>query len=47
MEESKADEKRLMILYSKEYFASNIRGTTMMIIEPKDGEKLIAKYIDR
>jgi hypothetical protein len=45
MEESKADEKKLMALYSKDYHASNISGTTMMIIEPKDGEKLIEKYL--
>lgn len=46
MEESKADEKRLMSLYSKDYHAFNISGTTMMIIEPKDGENLILKYLD-
>jgi hypothetical protein len=45
MEESKQDEKRLMAIYSKDYYAFNISGTTMMIIEPKDGEKLIAKYL--
>lgn len=45
MEESKEDERRLMVTYSKKYYASNISGTTMMIIEPKDGEKLIAKYL--
>jgi hypothetical protein len=46
MEESKADEKRLMTIYSKDYFALNISGTTMMIIEPKNGERLIAKFLD-
>lgn len=45
MEESKADERKLMAVYSKNYYAANIRGTTTMIIEPKDGEKLIAKYL--
>lgn len=45
MEESNEDEKKLMAMYCKKYYASNISGTTMMIIEPKDGQKLIAKYL--
>jgi hypothetical protein len=44
-EESKKDEQTLMTLYSKKYKASRIPQTTTMIIEPKNGEKLIEQYL--
>ncbi len=46
-EESKKDEIKLMALYSKKYKACQIDKTTMMLIKPEDGEKLIEKYLQR
>jgi hypothetical protein len=45
-EPTKEDEKKLMALYSNKYKARWIEGTTMMVIMPKDGEKLIQKYLE-
>jgi hypothetical protein len=39
------DQRNLMTLYSKKYKALRIEQTTMMVIMPKDGEKLIEKYL--
>ncbi|HMK07142.1 MAG TPA: hypothetical protein VK476_06410 [Flavobacterium sp.] len=44
-EPTKEDEKKLMELYSKDYGAVRFAGTTMMLIKPENGEKLIERYL--
>lgn len=46
LEADKKDEKKLMALYSSEYKALRMQGTTTMVITPEDGEKLIEKYLE-
>ena len=45
-EERQEDEIKLMGMYSVKYHAKRIAKTTMMIIEPEDGETLIEKYLN-
>jgi len=45
-EVSKEDERKLMSLYGRKYKAKRFQETTMMLIEPDEGEKLIEKYLD-
>ena len=45
MEEDPKDEKKLMQIYSGKYGALRIGGTTTMVIEPDEGEKLITRYL--
>jgi len=44
LEERKEDEIKLMKLYSSKYGAKRF-GETTMLIEPEEGEKLIAKFL--
>lgn len=44
MEENKSDQRQLMTLYSKKYYANKITDTTM-VISPEDGEILIQQYL--
>jgi len=44
-EESEEDQKKLMATYKRDYKARKI-DKTMMVIMPKDGEKLIEKYLE-
>lgn len=44
-ETSKEDEVKLIALYSQKYKAMRIEDSTMMVISPKEGEKLIEKYL--
>jgi hypothetical protein len=46
-EPTEEDQRKLMALYSNKYKAVRVQETTMMIIMPKDGEKLIEKYLGR
>ena len=46
LEADKKDEERLMALYSREYKAQRISGTTAMVIAPEDGEALIEMYLE-
>ncbi len=46
-EENKEDEEKLMSLYSKKYYAMRFGETTLMIIKPEDGEKLIEFYLNK
>jgi hypothetical protein len=45
-EADKMDENKLMALYSSQYKALRLQGTTTMVIAPEDGEKLIEKYLE-
>lgn len=45
LEENKDDEIKLMALYSKKYNAMRLGETTIMIISPENGEKLIEFYL--
>lgn len=47
LEEHKADEEKLMKLYSKKYKAVRYAATTTMLIPPEGGEKLIDEYLNR
>jgi len=44
LEEKKEDEIKLMTVYSSKYGAKRF-GETTMLIEPKEGERLIDKYL--
>jgi len=46
LEETTEDEEKLMALYSKKYNAMRLEGTTLMIISPENGEKLIEFYLN-
>jgi hypothetical protein len=46
MEENKADEIKLMALYSSKYYAKRWDGTTMVIMD-EDGEALVRNYLDK
>ncbi len=45
MEENKADEMKLMTLYSSKYHAKRWDDTTMVIMD-EDGEALVREYLD-
>jgi hypothetical protein len=45
-EESEEDEWKLMSLYSTKYHAQRLGNTTMMLIAPEDGERLITQYLE-
>jgi hypothetical protein len=44
-EETKENQKKLMLMYSKKYYARKFSETTMLIM-PEDGERLIEKYLE-
>ena len=46
LEEHKADEEKLMKLYSRKYKAVRWGETTTMLIPPTGGEKLIGEYLN-
>lgn len=46
LEENPEDEEKLMARYSKEYKAIRLGDSTMMIILPEEGEKLIKFYLN-
>jgi hypothetical protein len=45
-EKDEQDQKKLMILYSKKYYAQRIGDTNQMIIVPEDGQTLIKEYLN-
>lgn len=45
LKENPEDQKKIMALYKRKYFAKKLTNTAM-IIHPADGEKLIKKYLE-
>lgn len=44
-EETEEEQEKLMLVYSKKYLAQRIASTSMMVISPENGEKLILNYL--